>query len=338
MNGPSTCTPSEPGALRAWPRRRARLREFSGASVMRSAQRRRAEAAMRGDDGADRLRRRRFVEQMTAAAVDLPIDETRRQHAAAEIDGSRRRRARRRRDNRAICSRPRHQQRNRRRNMLSPSNRRAPKAIPSSRRQRVSVILRKLRGRSGSRPSARAAASTSRRSDGSSRSASAADGRRLADRASVSGPSCRRLDDDHFRAPRRPTVERRVECPPPRRPRPEGEHRESPARRSPAGPCITSADENASAWMAQVSFSFSAASAAIAKVAPRPSTKADFELGDRVRQGARRRGATRRAAPAISQGAGLIRSSPRHSATSAAPAQSAAIIDLVAATECFSAG
>ena len=41
---------------------------------------------------------------------------------------------------------------------------------------------------------------------------------------------------------------------------------------TPAGPCSTSAEENASAWIAEVSFNLSAASAATAKVAPRPMT------------------------------------------------------------------
>ena len=41
---------------------------------------------------------------------------------------------------------------------------------------------------------------------------------------------------------------------------------------TPAGPCSTSADENASAWIAEVSLSLSAASAATASVAPRPTT------------------------------------------------------------------
>ena len=49
-----------------------------------------------------------------------------------------------------------------------------------------------------------------------------------------------------------------------------------PGPTSAAGPCSTSAEEKASAWMAEVSFNFSAASAATAKVAPRPNTKADL--------------------------------------------------------------
>ena len=48
-----------------------------------------------------------------------------------------------------------------------------------------------------------------------------------------------------------------------------------PLPMTPAGPCSTSAEEKASAWMADVSFSFSAASAAMAKVGPRPITNSD---------------------------------------------------------------
>ncbi len=42
-------------------------------------------APMSGGDRADRLRRRRRVEQHAAAAIDLPIDEAGRKNAAAEI-------------------------------------------------------------------------------------------------------------------------------------------------------------------------------------------------------------------------------------------------------------
>ena len=85
-----------------------------------------AGAAKRGGDRRQRLGRRRRVEQHAAAAVDLPVDEPRRQHAAGKIDllaaarplGRRRdaRRPRRPRRRAAQSSR-----------IASPSNRRAPK-------------------------------------------------------------------------------------------------------------------------------------------------------------------------------------------------------------------
>ncbi len=57
----------------------------------RRRQRSGPEATVRRDDAADRFRRRRGVEEIAASAVDLPINEARRNDAAAEIDDRRHR-------------------------------------------------------------------------------------------------------------------------------------------------------------------------------------------------------------------------------------------------------
>ena len=88
MNGPSTWMPSAPGTR---PLRFSRRRERCGEHVRRVGDDRRQEsghagAAMRGGDRGDPLDGRIGVEQHAAAAVDLPIDEARAKHSAAEID------------------------------------------------------------------------------------------------------------------------------------------------------------------------------------------------------------------------------------------------------------
>ena len=114
----------------------------------------------------------------------------------------------------------------------------------------------------------------------------------------------------------------------------EGDARESRRRTSSAGPCSTSAEEKASAWIAQVSFSFSAASIAIAKVAPRPSTNSE-RAAARLSTMAAGGGASARVKRRGQFGERLRRApaSRRQAATRLAPATRPAIIDLVAATE-----